>query len=142
MPHPEASVVPQMTARLFAAFRADVAARGVLVPLEVTAGGVVLDGRQRLRAALELGLERVPVRLVAPVDELRHILLAALQRRDLDPSQRAALQIELSDYERGRDLRRERSNANLRGGNAAGLSRWQRCLLWGSCAMSSRRPRG
>src|SRR6266545_868186 len=57
-PHPEAARVPVMGEEEYEAFRADVQARGILVPLEVTNGDVVLDGRQRLRAALVLELRR------------------------------------------------------------------------------------
>jgi N6-adenosine-specific RNA methylase IME4 len=103
-----------MSAGEFAAFRADVAERGIVSPLEINAAGVVLDGRQRLRAALELGLESVPVRLLAVEDEPRHILLAALRRRDLGESQRAALQLELIDYDQAVAQRLARSRANLR----------------------------
>ena len=98
----------------YQAFRADIARRGVLCPLEVTSEGVVLDGRERLKAARELGLERVPVRVVAPADELEHIILAALERRQLSASQRAALAVELTRYHELRGEARERQLQNLR----------------------------
>src|SRR4051794_31749744 len=89
--HVQAELVPSFPAREFAAFREDIARRGLLVPLEITAADVVLDGRERLRAALELGLESVPVRVLAPSDELEYMLLAAISRRQLSASQRAAI---------------------------------------------------
>jgi hypothetical protein len=55
--HPSAALVPSMTVVEAAALQADIAARGVQVPIEITAAGVVLDGRQRHRAALALNLE-------------------------------------------------------------------------------------
>jgi N6-adenosine-specific RNA methylase IME4 len=121
-PHPQAGVVPAMSAGQFEAFRADIAAEGVLVPLDVDAAGVVLDGRQRLRAALELGLDSVPVRLVAVEDELAYILRAALLRRDLSESQRAALQLDLIDYEQARAAGKARSRANLRHSGVEGAT--------------------
>ena len=75
----------------FDALRADIASRGILTPLEITAAGVVVDGLHRLQAAQLLGLEEVPIRSVAPADEVEHILLAALNRRHLSQSQKAAL---------------------------------------------------
>jgi ParB-like chromosome segregation protein Spo0J len=39
------------------------------VPLEITAAGVVIDGQHRLRAAIELGLTRVPVRVIGPQED-------------------------------------------------------------------------
>ncbi|MDX6413667.1 MAG: hypothetical protein QOH23_1077, partial [Gaiellaceae bacterium] len=79
----------------YAAFLADIAERGILVPLEISEEGKVLDGRHRLQAARELGIDTVPVRIVAPADEHEHVLLAALQRRHLSASQKAALAVEL-----------------------------------------------
>jgi ParB-like chromosome segregation protein Spo0J len=63
--HPAGGFVPDLGRDQYASFLADVAERGVQVPLEITAAGLVLDGRQRLQAALELGLAQVPVRIVA-----------------------------------------------------------------------------
>jgi N6-adenosine-specific RNA methylase IME4 len=112
--HPRAGLVPAMDAKEFAAFRADIEQRGLLVPIEITSAGVVLDGRERLRAARELGLTRVPVRVVAPQDEFDYMLRAAIQRRQLSASQRAALVVELQQYRQLAAQGRERQRANLR----------------------------
>src|SRR6476646_8559946 len=118
-PHPAASTVPAMDAREYESFRADIASRGVLTPLEITAQGVVLDGHQRLRAATEVGLETVPVTIVNPADEIEYMLLAALRRRQLTASQRAALIVELDHLDDHRDQARARSRAHLRRGTQA-----------------------
>jgi N6-adenosine-specific RNA methylase IME4 len=112
--HRESALVPEMTEEHYVSFRADVARRGLLSPLEVTAEGIVLDGRARLRAALELGFGEVPVRVVAPADELEHMILAALQRRQLSASQRAALTLELHSYRELKEDGTQRRLANLR----------------------------
>jgi N6-adenosine-specific RNA methylase IME4 len=96
------------------AFLADVADHGIATPLDITPAGVVLDGRHRLRAATELGLGRVPVRVVAPPDETGYILRAALQRRHLNPSQIAAIVVGLDDYHHTLQKSRDRQRANLR----------------------------
>jgi ParB-like chromosome segregation protein Spo0J len=96
--HPAIASVPAMAPEEYEAFRADIAERGILVPLEVTKLGTVLDGRNRLRAATDLAIENVPVREVAPPDEHEHVLLVALHRRHLSASQKAALAIELASY--------------------------------------------
>jgi len=96
------------------AFLADVKERGVVTPLEITPSGTVLDGRHRLRAARELELTAVPVRVVEPEDEVSHMLRAALSRRQLTASQKAALALELEEYEQLRERARERQLANLR----------------------------
>jgi N6-adenosine-specific RNA methylase IME4 len=98
----------------YAEFLADIAANGVETPLEVTAAGVVLDGHHRLRAARELGLESVPVRIVSPVDELAYMLRMAIMHRQLEKGQRAALVVELAGVEQLRADARKRQRANLR----------------------------
>jgi N6-adenosine-specific RNA methylase IME4 len=113
-PHPQAGLVPALAGAQLEALQADVERRGLLVPLEVTAAGVVLDGRARLRVAAALSLEQVPVRVVAPADEREHMLLAALRRQHLSPSQRAALALTLAEVQRVQAAARERRLANLR----------------------------
>jgi N6-adenosine-specific RNA methylase IME4 len=112
--HPDAARIPVMAEPEYEAFRADIATRGLLVPLEINATGVVLDGRQRLRAARELSLATVPVRLLAVADELEYMLGAALQRRELSPSQRAALVVDFEAYAALRSQGKKRQGANLR----------------------------
>ena len=116
-PHPQAARVPAMVADEYQAFLLDIAVRGLQAPLEITPAGIVLDGHQRLRAAIELGLETVPV-VVVPhtVDEVEYMLLAALRRRQLSDSQRAALAVELEQVRHAREQARSRSNANLKQG--------------------------
>src|SRR4051812_19705073 len=99
------------------ALRADIVRRGIVTPLVITKTGVVLDGRHRHRIALELGLEVVPVRVVAPDDEVDFMLSAAVQRRQLTPSQRAALVLILSDYLTHKVAAATRKNGNLRNGS-------------------------
>ena len=112
-PHPNADIVPPLAPRARAAFVADVAAHGVLTPLEVTAAGVVLDGHERLHAARELGLDVVTVRVVAPRDECAYMLRAALTRKHLDESQWAALVLELDAFDLEREHARARQRSNL-----------------------------
>ena len=113
-PHPQRALVPQLSEDAYLAFRADIGERGVQVPLEVTAEGVVLDGHARLRAALELDFEQVEVRILAPADERQHILHAALTRRQLSASQQAALLLELEQYQELRAEAQARQRANLK----------------------------
>ena len=112
--HADASLVPALPPAEAAALAADIRVRGILSPLDVTAAGVILDGHERLRAARELGLKEVPVRIVAPSDERSYILLAALRRKHLNPGQRAAIGLDLDEVEQERQEARERQRANLR----------------------------
>jgi N6-adenosine-specific RNA methylase IME4/ParB-like chromosome segregation protein Spo0J len=113
-PHPETARVPELAGAEWDALLTDIGRRGIVVPLDVDDELVLLDGRQRLRAALELGLPEVSVRFVAPTDPVEFIVKAALQRRDLNPSRKAALMLELAQYEDELDDARARSRANLK----------------------------
>jgi len=114
-PHPQADLVPRMSEDEYAAFLENVSADGILVPLEITSAGVVVDGHQRLRAAGELSLVRVPVRVIQPGEGLvEYMLAAAIHRRHLSPSQRAILALELHAYQQQRQASAQRKRANLR----------------------------
>jgi ParB-like chromosome segregation protein Spo0J len=112
-PHRKSGLVPPMSAEQYAALRASIADNGLRTPIEIDKHGTVLDGHQRLRAALELGLERVPVRGVDPDDQVEYLVEAAIQRRQLSPSQLAALAVELEDYWQSRAEGCRRRQANL-----------------------------
>ena len=106
--------LPPLTSLARAALEADIGKRGIVEPLEMTADGVVLNGRERLAAAKRLGLDQVPVRVIDPPDPVEHVILAALQRRHLSASQRAALALELDRYRELKSEANQRSRQNLR----------------------------
>jgi N6-adenosine-specific RNA methylase IME4/ParB-like chromosome segregation protein Spo0J len=112
--HEQANRLPAGDADAYRSFKADIARRGVQVPLEISADNVVLDGHQRLRAASELQLEQLPVRMIAPPDELEYMYKAALERKHLTASQRAALAVELEEHQQLSEHAHQRQLANLR----------------------------
>jgi N6-adenosine-specific RNA methylase IME4 len=88
-------LLPDLTADEFAALKADIAARGVQVPVEYDEAGNVLDGHHRLRACEELGLKDWPslTRVGFSEDEKReHVLALNLARRHLTREQRVELE--------------------------------------------------
>lgn len=95
---------PPLSPESFAALKADIAQRGVLVPVEVDEHGRVLDGHHRLRAWSELRAEGVSVpaypRVVRALgsDDARveHALVLNLARRHLSRDERAQLVRELA----------------------------------------------
>jgi hypothetical protein len=113
--HRESSRVPELSAEEFDALVADIEKRGLLQPLEVTAEGIILDGKARLKAALTLSLPSVPLSIVAPADEVDYMIRAALTRRHLPAWRRVELALLLVDYEQWRDEAQARKRANLPG---------------------------
>ncbi|HZT93909.1 MAG TPA: MT-A70 family methyltransferase [Gaiellaceae bacterium] len=97
--HALAHLVPAMLPGEFAAFLTDIAAHGIEQPLEITPDGEILDGRHRFHAAQELGWQTVPVHVVEPAEPVAYMLRSALQRRQLSASQRAALALDLDQFQ-------------------------------------------
>ncbi len=112
--HREAVRIPSSSADEAAALRADIAANDIQVPLDINAYGEVLDGRERLGVALALGLDRVPVRVIAPDDEVEYMFRMALVRRHFSAGQKALAVLGLDEYRTTRDAAERRKRANLR----------------------------
>jgi N6-adenosine-specific RNA methylase IME4 len=90
--HRDSSLVPDMRPHEYTDLLADIRDRGIQVPLDLD-GDVVLDGRHRLKAARELGLTTVPVRVVTLNGETATgwLVKAAVLRRHLSDDQRAMM---------------------------------------------------
>ena len=81
-------LLPPLSAAAYQALKADIALRGVLVPVEVDAAtGAVLDGHHRLQIARDLGIDAPSVerRFGSDDDRLAHVVALNLKRRHLDP---------------------------------------------------------
>jgi N6-adenosine-specific RNA methylase IME4 len=92
-PHPLAHLIPDMRASEWQDFYTDIGLRGIKVPLEVLGDGTVVDGRHRLKAALELAMKKVPV-VDAPLNGDNpevYMMKAAVLRRHLTDDQRACI---------------------------------------------------
>jgi len=55
-------LLPELPPEQFEALKADIAERGVVVPMVVDEFGAILDGHNRARACRELGINDYPVR--------------------------------------------------------------------------------
>jgi ParB-like chromosome segregation protein Spo0J len=91
-------VMPDLGADEFAALKADISERGVLIPVEYDEDGNILDGHHRVRACQELGLADWPrfIRKGLSEDEKRtHALVLNLTRRHLTKEQRTPLWAEM-----------------------------------------------
>jgi len=96
-PHPDASLIPQMSPDEYNELVEDIERRGIVDPLVATADDTVLDGRHRLMAARAIGLQSVPAReFGGDASEQRDFMLrAAVLRRHLTTTQRKALAAQL-----------------------------------------------
>ena len=87
-------VMPPLAADEFEALKADIAARGVQVPVEYDDMGNILDGHHRVQACHDLGITHWP-RLVrhglTEQEKIRHARRLNLDRRHLDRERKRAL---------------------------------------------------
>lgn len=84
-------LLPALPAEEFERLKANIATNGVLYPLVIQAGtGRLIDGRNRRRAAGELGIEAPTTEVVTDDPEALGLQLNAL-RRQLSPGQRDAV---------------------------------------------------
>ena len=100
--HPAAELFPVMDEAAFTALVADIAAHGQREPILIL-DGQVIDGRHRLRACEQLGLEPL-VRQVSADDGDPFSLVVSLNlhRRHLSESQRAMVAAKLATFSKGR----------------------------------------
>ena len=87
-------VMPDLTADEYAELKADIKARGVMVPIEFDEQGNPLDGHHRLRICEELGITDYPkvIRAGMTEDEKRtHARKLNMARRQLSQEQRRNL---------------------------------------------------
>ena len=100
--HPAAEIFPVMDEAAFAALVADIAAQGQREPILIL-DGQVIDGRHRLRACEQLGLEPL-VRQVSADDGDPFGLVVSLNlhRRHLSEGQRAIIAARLATLPHGR----------------------------------------
>ncbi len=88
---------PMMSKKKWSVFVAGIAKEGILQPLVVTKGFRVIDGKHRLKAAKELGIEgiRVIVEDIAEDEIPNYIAETKLSRDDLSKGQRACIVLNL-----------------------------------------------
>lgn len=113
----QAEYSPPMGKKKWAEFVANIKESGIRQPLIVTKGFRVIDGKHRLKAAKELGIESVRV-IIEDIDEdsiPTYITDTKLQRDDLKRGQRTALVIRLF-YEEERQRAKERMSLGGKGG--------------------------
>jgi ParB-like chromosome segregation protein Spo0J len=109
--HPLAEIFPPMSDEAFAALVADIRKNGLREPI-VLHEGKVLDGRNRYRACVELGIEHITKPWDQRGDALSYVLSTNLHRRHLCESQRALVAARIENFRHGGDRRSEDQEAN------------------------------
>jgi len=92
-PHPHRELIPPMSPEDYANLLEDVKRNGILQPIDITPDNVILDGHQRVKAARELGIEEVEVRIpeLVGIDEDEYLISVTMNRRHLTEGQKAVL---------------------------------------------------
>jgi ParB-like chromosome segregation protein Spo0J len=104
-------VMPALPAEDYEALKADIAARGVMVAIEMDEYGNVLDGYNRIKVCRELGINDYPVVVrsgLSEAEKLTHARRVNLLRRHLSQEQRRQL---VADELRGDPSRSDRQIA-------------------------------
>jgi hypothetical protein len=111
--HPALNAFPLMTGGAFAALKDDISRNSLrhAVVLKDRSGRkpLLLDGRNRLRACFELGIEPELTGIGDDVDPFAYVISANLQRRMLNESQRAIVAAKLALLPRGRPSKSRRT---------------------------------
>ncbi len=112
--HPAAELFPFMSDEELAELAADIRAHGLLEPI-VLLGGLVLDGRNRLRACEAAGVEPSFIEWDGSGDPAVWVISKNLKRRHLDTSQRARIAPKLLEYYAAAAKERHREGSRVGG---------------------------
>ena len=113
--HPAAELFPFMSDEELGELAADIRAHGLLEPI-VLLDGLVLDGRNRLRACEAAGVEPRFVEWDGSGDPALWVISKNLKRRHLDTSQRGMVAAKLLDYYAAEARERHREGSRIGGG--------------------------
>lgn len=82
-PHPKLKHFPMLSEDKYDALVVSIRQNSLLKPIVITSKGEVIDGRNRLKAALEIGLDMVPVEVRDDVDPVVYAIESAATGRQL-----------------------------------------------------------
>ena len=95
--HPLCTLFPRIEGAEFEALKADIASNGLRQPI-VIHDGFILDGGNRYRACIELGIEPEIIEFDGS-NIVSYVLSANLRRRHLSPGQQAAIVATATNWE-------------------------------------------
>jgi hypothetical protein len=106
--HPLCTLFPRLVGAEFEALKADIAAHGQREPIVVHAG-FILDGGNRYRACVEVGIEPALKEFTGD-NPVSFVLSANLHRRHLAPGQQAAIVASAQDWSRAHSVGGDRKS--------------------------------
>lgn len=106
--HPLCTLFPRLVGAEFEALKADIAAHGQREPIVVHAG-FILDGGNRYRACVEVGVEPALKEFTGD-NPVSFVLSANLHRRHLTPGQQAAIVASAQDWSRAHSVGGDRKS--------------------------------
>lgn len=118
--HPIANLFPLLEGEDCQKFKDDIRKNGLREPI-VLHQGKILDGRNRYRACIDLGIEVVTSEWDAVGDPLTFVFSKNLHRRHLNSSQRAAIAVEVEALLSQDAKRRQRRHAGTAPGRSGSL---------------------
>jgi len=129
--HPHQYLIPPMSLEDYQNLVEDIKRNGILQPIDITYNNVILDGHHRVKAAKELGIKEVEVRIpeLLYIDEDEYLISVAMNRRHLTEGQKAIL---ANEYMKALSKKRE-SEA----GEKANEVRWHSNISSDETAVSS-----
>lgn len=98
--HPAADAFPMMTDSQYESLKTDIAQRGLQEPI-VYWRDCLLDGRNRLKACVELGIDPDETTLSDEADPVAYVVSLNIHRRHLTTPQRAMVAAKLATLKRG-----------------------------------------
>ena len=111
--HPAAEAFPWMSKEDFSDLKSDIKARGVINPV-VLIGTEIIDGRNRMAACDELGVE-CPTTQYKGTDPVGYVIAQNILRRNLTDEQRVALVAKLRGVELSAEAKAAQKDKKSRG---------------------------
>ena len=108
--HPASEIFPLMNPQAFEELKADIKEHGLIEPI-ITYKGKILDGRNRYKACVELGVTPKYWEWREDTDPVDYVISLNLHRRHLNESQRSMVAASIANMRQG--SRTDKPSANL-----------------------------
>lgn len=114
--HPVADALPMIKGAAWDEFVEDIRANGLKNPIDLLPDGRVIDGRNRLKACRQLGIE--PIYRTVTEDPTTYVMTMNIHRRNLDASRKSALAVSIMAHTEAAKAAKRKALGSSRGGSA------------------------